>query len=833
MSKTKWYVKAIYLVVAVALIAGIGLVASDVSAAATNAKVKFAKGGTQIDNAASWGTTTSSPALPVAPPTGYGAYAARLNGGTQTSGDTYAAVVIPMGGTMLLSTITSFKYNFYATNTQGYPHVCFYTHDPVDSQTGEITMYSGGSPLAGQVTGWNEVTITPTSPAASGSSGFFWYGSESTSGLTQGLPNTYTLAQFQGDVAFSTHVVDRIQIEWGWWTSPATTGDCWVDKLQLTAGTSFDYNLEPIAMDKAFYKTGATVTVTVQNANASGLVAVSAKSTSIDPSTITISCPETGTGTGIFTGTFQIVNTTPGPGQLLANNGDTITASYTGNWGAGSQTVTTTAIVDDTAPVVNLTAPTSGANLRGTVGINATIFEVNPYTAEIKIDGVQKATSTSTPITYSWDTTTGYPDGAHTVQATATDAAGNTGTPPITVTVDNTPPVISNQVATPPVVKPTPTGVSPIVFTARVVDATSGVNTVTINLVSLVPAGGTAVPMLDNGVAPDAAVDGTYTLAYVNNITAEGTYTLPVSATDNAGNAAATKNITLIVSSDTTPPVITSPAITYPFALASARSGDTVTISATVTDDVGVSTVTATCTGLTGSPVSLVNTSGNLWSWTGTVASVTSPITITAQDAKTNTTTDTSLSLVVDPDITGYVINLNPGWNFISLPLIPGVPTIEDPAITSVLSGVGNIANVTRVDYYYNTGTSTGWQSYVPGSGGTLATMDDGNGYWMWMNAADTLTVKGRIMPPAPAVPPTYPVYAGWNAIGFKSLADLANGTYLAGVTSTVIWGYDATTGYFRVYPSPQTHGSATPGNMEVGYGYWAWVTTSGTIVPP
>jgi len=371
MIKTTWYARVIYIMVALTLIAGVGLLSSDVSAAATNAKVKLVTGGAGDGTAptATWSTTHAY--------TGYGAYSAKLNGGGQTAGDTYAAVVIPMGGTTTLASITSFKYNFYATDAQGYPHVCFYTHDPVDSETAEITMYSGGSPLAGQVTGWNEVVVTPTSPAATGSSGFFWFGTETTFGsLIQGPVNLYTLGDFQTTAAFSTHVIDKIQIEYGWWTSPPApefTEDCWVDKLQLTAGTIFDYNLEPIAINKALYKAGETVNITVQNANASGTIPVSAES-NLPSGPITIACTETGTGTGIFTGSFQLVSTTPGTGQLLVSNGNTITVSYTGNWGAVSQAVTTTAGYDSAAPTVTLTSAAADPT-------NVSPFSVQPPSA--------------------------------------------------------------------------------------------------------------------------------------------------------------------------------------------------------------------------------------------------------------------------------------------------------------------------------------------------------------------------------------------------------------------------------------------------------------------
>jgi len=643
----------------------------------------------------------------------------------------------------------------------------------------------------------------------------------------------------------------NVNAESNWWNAasgPSTVGlgsgdpvttyvdyTPWLCKSYATGGTDIT-----VAMNKNFYKTGVSPVVTVNDCSKSGIVGVFAYSdTTGYTGKIQIALNETGSSTGIFTGTFKLVNTTPSTGELLVNDDDIVTVRYYN----GSAYIEDTAEVDDTAPTITVVSPAAGSKTTNTQPpieasyVDASSSGIDTTTVVMKLDGVAVTPQTKTTTHVVYTPPTAISQGSHTVTVDVSDVAGNAATQKSwSFTVDNVKPVISLQVATPAVVKPAASGgVTPIVFTAHVVDATSGVATVTINCSSLHPAGGAALTMYDDGTHGDVTPsDGTYTLNYVNNLTTEGNYTLPVNSTDNAGNAAIAKDIALGVWTDTTPPVITSPAITYPFALASARHGDTVTISATVTDDSGTVTgVNATCAGLVSSPVTLTKGTGDTWSVTATVASTTTQIDIMAWDAKNNTSHDTSLSLVVDPDITGKVINLSPGWNFISLPLIPGVPTIEDPAITSVLSGVGNIAHVTRVDYYFNTGTSTGWQSYVPGSGGLLATMDDGNGYWMWMNAADTLTVKGRIMPPAPAVPPTYPVYAGWNAIGFKSLADMANGTYLGGVTPTVLWGYDATTGYFRVCPSPQTHGSATPGNMEVGYGYWAWVTASGTIVPP
>ena len=644
----------------------------------------------------------------------------------------------------------------------------------------------------------------------------------------------------------------NVNAESNWWNAasgPSTVGlgsgdkvstyvnfTPWLCKSYATGGTDIT-----VAMNKDYYKTGIWPVVTVNDCSKSGTVGVFAWSSTVGyVGKITIALSETGAGTGIFTGTFKLVNTTPGTSELLVNNGDTVTVQYT-----NGNTIDDTAIIDNTAPTIAVVSPTAGSKTTNTKPtIEASYADassgIDTTTVVMKLDGapVTPLTKTTAHVVYTPGTAIG--QGNHTVTVDVSDVAGNAATQKSwSFTVDNVVPVITNPLATPAVVKPAASGgVTPIVFTATVTDPTpgSGIDpaTVLLTLTSLNPSHGTLV-MVDNGVAPDAAVDGIYTASITNDLITETTYlNLYVNAKDLTGNSATQKAIQqLIVSSDTTPPVIhPSPAITYPFALASARSGDTVTISATVTDDVGVTSVVATCVGFTGAVSMLDNgvapdvTLGDtIFTGTATVASVTSTITITAKDAKTNTATDTSLSLVVDPDITGVVINLSPGWNFISLPLIPGVP--ENTDIASVLSGVVNIANVTRVDYYYNTGTSTGWQTYVPGAGGTLETMEDGKGYWIWMSAADTLTVKGRIMPAAPAVPHTYPVYAGWNAIGFKSLGAKTTNAYLSGLTYTVLWEYNTATGYALIYPPAGE-------DMNVGHGYWLWLATaSGTIVPP
>ncbi|MFC2062485.1 WD40/YVTN/BNR-like repeat-containing protein [Chloroflexota bacterium] len=173
-----------------------------------------------------------------------GDYSAELIGGVQTGSD-WAGVSIWVGGTMALSDVTEFIYN-YTFDTgpgDGYgPHMCFYTHDPNDGETGEITLYSGvpfpasndfyGNPYGGTPgqTGLNTVTVTPAT------TGFGWFGSESESGFAQGFgTNARPLSDYQTATGFEDHVVDRIAVEYGWWSSGDASEPAYVDDVSLNS----------------------------------------------------------------------------------------------------------------------------------------------------------------------------------------------------------------------------------------------------------------------------------------------------------------------------------------------------------------------------------------------------------------------------------------------------------------------------------------------------------------------------------------------------------------------------------------------------------------------
>src|SRR3989344_3567658 len=90
--------------------------------------------------------------------------------------------------------------------------------------------------------------------------------------------------------------------------------------------------------------------------------------------------------------------------------------------------------LDTTLPTISITSPASGATVSGTTNINATASDnIGVTKVEFYVDGVLKSTDTTSPYSYSWDTTNGGAhacNGAHThsLTAKAYDAAGNSKT---------------------------------------------------------------------------------------------------------------------------------------------------------------------------------------------------------------------------------------------------------------------------------------------------------------------------------------------------------------------------------------------------------------------
>src|SRR5207247_1448772 len=100
--------------------------------------------------------------------------------------------------------------------------------------------------------------------------------------------------------------------------------------------------------------------------------------------------------------------------------------------------------------IVNITSPTSGSTVSGTITVNASVTIIGSILVagvQFKLDGANLGgEDTSSPYSVSWNTAT-VGNGSHTLTAVARDAAGNrTTSSPVSVTVSNadtTPPSVS------------------------------------------------------------------------------------------------------------------------------------------------------------------------------------------------------------------------------------------------------------------------------------------------------------------------------------------------------------------------------------------------------
>ena len=130
-----------------------------------------------------------------------------------------------------------------------------------------------------------------------------------------------------------------------------------------------------------------------------------------------------------------------------------------------------TAVSDAIPPQCSITAPAEGSYVEGTTEITADATDnIGVERVEFYIDGNLKSTDTTSPYSYSWDTTA-ESDGSHSIEAKAYDAADNVGSDSITVTVDNNPPVSFDLVSPP---NGSTTSFSPLFSWSASSDAGSG-----------------------------------------------------------------------------------------------------------------------------------------------------------------------------------------------------------------------------------------------------------------------------------------------------------------------------------------------------------------------
>jgi lysophospholipase L1-like esterase len=315
------------------------------------------------------------------------------------------------------------------------------------------------------------------------------------------------------------------------------------------------------------------------------------------------------------------------PARYVQTDKGPVRISYSSKGGHSSSG--STPVPDTTAPTVSLTVPADGATLSGssvTISANAS-DDVAAAGVQFRIAGANAgAEDTSSPYTYTWDTT-GVADGTYRMVAVARDTSNNYATSTVvTVTVDNTAPVRSGG---------SPTGVLAFGTTATTL-------IVTTNETATCHYSASAGTSYASGIAftTTGATSHSTSITGLQNATS---YIYYVRCQDGQGNANASDfSISFSVAADTTSPIV---SLTAPLS-GDIVSGTSVSLAANASDDVSVSGVTFKVDGITIGSEDTTSAYTGTWDSTG-VADGSHTLSAVARDGSGNLATS-SVSVTVD-----------------------------------------------------------------------------------------------------------------------------------------------------------------------------------------
>ena len=242
--------------------------------------------------------------------------------------------------------------------------------------------------------------------------------------------------------------------------------------------------------------------------------------------------------------------------------------------GKGSITINTVAAtyippqLDTSAPSVSVMSPLSAAVVTGTVAVTVNATDNVAVTkVDLYVNGQAVSSAAIAPFTYNLDSTT-LANGAHTIYAKAYDAAGNVGqSTNVTVYVlnDTTPPAAT--ITTPS-------------------NGTTAGGVVTVNASASDDVGVTKVDFYVNNVLQASDAISPFSYNWNTGNVSDGDYQLSAKAYDAAGNVGQSSNVLVKVKNsvaDTLAPTVT---ITTP--TTGKNIGNVFTVSASATDNIGV-----------------------------------------------------------------------------------------------------------------------------------------------------------------------------------------------------------------------------------------------------
>ena len=124
----------------------------------------------------------------------------------------------------------------------------------------------------------------------------------------------------------------------------------------------------------------------------------------------------------------------------------------------------------------------------------------------------------------------------------------------------------------------------------------------------------------------------------------------------------------------------------------------------------------------------------------------------------------------------GNTLSLSAGWNFVSFP--------KQPADTAIASALADVLSDVLVVFGFDNAQKL-WKQYRPAAqDNTLATIEQGNGYWMYLSADGSIDMSTWT-----SVSSQVHLYEGWNLVGYSGTGGTAVATSLASVSGwQVIW---------------------------------------------
>ena len=514
--------------------------------------------------------------------------------------------------------------------------------------------------------------------------------------------NTPTLTGTVNDAAPSSGIASVTVIVGGQTLTATVTGATWSVAVP-TALADGNYTVQATAADEAGDVSGiATGSLTIDTVNPT--VTVNALVTKNNMPTLTGTVSDAAPSSGIASvtvvvsgqtltavisgGTWSVVVPT-----ALGDGTITVQATATDEAGNSSSAATGSLTVDTVAPTVtvnSLVTKNSEPTLTGTVNDAAPSSGIANVTVVV---GGQTLAATITGATWSVAVPTALADGNFTVQATATDQAGDTsGTATGSLTVDTVAPTVSVNSLVTKTNKPTLTG--------TVSDAA--------------PSSGLAgVTVVVGGQTLTATITGnTWTVA-VPTALVDGTFSVTATATDNAAN---TGNGTGSLTVDTVAPTVTVNSLV--------TKNNKPTLTGTV-NDAGPSSGIAGVTVLVGGQSLTATVTNNTWSVVVPTALADGAFTVTATatDDTANTASNTG-SLTVDTVAPTATVNSLVTKN--NKPTLTG--TVNDAAPSSGIAGVTVVVGGQTLTAIV---TANAWSVAVP------TALADGN-YSVQVTAADT-----------------------------------------------------------------------------------------------